>query len=227
MVYALLIPVELAALAFFSYGINFLVGKVARRPTFYYLLVMPGTIFHELSHLLACLVMGVRVGEVHLFRLRRLPDGSMSLGSVEHFGAGPVRSFLIGIAPIPLISAFLFLVWHLLVPTCSGASVVVRSPGFYGYVVLAFVIGMAMCPSRQDVRGFVEFILAAGVLGGIVALIISMVSKESDLSGAWHTVNNILKNMASALGVVAVTLAAVLVVVLVVSAVNFRMRRAG
>jgi len=227
MVYALLIPVELAALAFFSYGINFLVGKVARRSTFYYLLVMPGTIFHELSHLLACLVTGVRVGEVHLFRLRRMRDGTMSMGSVEHFGAGPVRSFLIGIAPIPLISAFLFLVWHLLVPTGSGAGEVLRSPGFYAYVVLAFVLGMALCPSRQDVRGFIEFILAAGVLGGIAALVIGMVSKESDLSGAWHTVDNVLKNMASALGVVAVTLAVVLFVVLIVSAVNFRTRRAG
>lgn len=227
MVYALLLPVELAALAFFSYGINYLVGKVIRRPVFYYLLVMPGTIFHELSHLLGCLVLGVRVGEVHLFRVRHMSDGTVTLGSVEHFGAGPVRSFLIGIAPMPMISAFIFLAWHLLVPAGSGASEVARSPGFYGYVILAFVLGMALCPSRQDVRGFVEFILAAGLLGGIVALIIRLASRGNDLSGAWHAVDSALKWMASALGVVGGTLGAVLLVVLIVSAVSFRTRRAG
>lgn len=220
-----MLPVELAALAFFSYGINYLAGKVARRPVFYYLLVMPGTIFHELSHLVACLALGVRVGEVHLFRIRHMPDGSVSLGSVEHFGAGPVRSFLIGIAPIPLMSALLFGVWYLLVPANAGAAQVVRSPGFYGYVVLAFMLGMAMCPSRQDIRGFIEFIAAAGLLAAAAALIIRFVSKEKELSGAWKVINNALRTMASALGVVAVTLAAVLLVVLVVSAIAMRLRR--
>lgn len=60
-----------------------------------YLLVFPGTVVHEMSHYLACIVTGVHVREVRLFS----PQKSGALGWVLSDPADPFRRTLIALAP--------------------------------------------------------------------------------------------------------------------------------
>jgi len=77
-----------------------LLSRTLRRDWLYYLLLAPGTIVHELCHAVASLVLLVPVREVHLFRLRHEPDGTVQLGEVVHDNTDPVRNFLIAVAPL-------------------------------------------------------------------------------------------------------------------------------
>ncbi len=61
----------------------------------FYLLVLPGTVVHELSHYLACLLTAVRVREVRLFS----PQENGALGWVVHDATDPLRRNIIALAP--------------------------------------------------------------------------------------------------------------------------------
>ena len=62
----------------------------------FYLLIMPGTVIHELSHWAACVLTRVRVFEVHLFR----PQPNGVVGQVVYERCDPIRRNLIAFAPI-------------------------------------------------------------------------------------------------------------------------------
>jgi hypothetical protein len=62
---------------------------------FLYLLIMPGTVIHELSHWGACVLTHVRVIEVHLFR----PQPNGVVGQVVYERCDPLRRNLIAFAP--------------------------------------------------------------------------------------------------------------------------------
>ncbi len=61
----------------------------------FYLLILPGTIVHEVSHYLACILTGVRVREVRLFS----PQKNGAIGWVIHDQADMVRRNIIAFAP--------------------------------------------------------------------------------------------------------------------------------
>jgi hypothetical protein len=72
----------------------------------FYLLIMPGTVIHELSHWAACVLTRVRVFEVHLFR----PQPNGVVGQVIYERCDPVRRNLIAFAPFLGGGLALFLV---------------------------------------------------------------------------------------------------------------------
>jgi hypothetical protein len=72
----------------------------------FYLLIMPGTVIHEISHWAACILTRVRVFEVHLFR----PQPNGVVGQVIYERCDPVRRNLIAFAPFVGGSLALFLV---------------------------------------------------------------------------------------------------------------------
>lgn len=77
-----------------------------------YLLIMPGTVLHELSHWIACKLLFVPTGKVVLFRPQENEDGSIVFGYVEHAESDPLRGALVAVAPVLLVPA---LMWGLLV----------------------------------------------------------------------------------------------------------------
>ena len=65
----------------------------------YSILVLPGTIIHELSHWIVAEVLGVRTGQISIFPDLETGASTRRLGSVATAKSDPFRAFLIGIAP--------------------------------------------------------------------------------------------------------------------------------
>jgi hypothetical protein len=147
-------------------------GAGALRPLAY-LAVMPGTILHESSHVVACRALGVRVGRTRLFAPRRSADGSVLLGSVHHARTGPLRGALISTAPLVLVPAAL-----------AGASIGLLGPHVAGHLphglstVPAWRLAIwgwcslscaqAAFPSSGDRIGFVGAVFLALVLAAVL-----------------------------------------------------------
>jgi len=69
-------------------------------------LVLPGTIIHELSHLLAAELLRVRTGRL-FFKPEVKNDGRIRAGGLEIAKTGPFRQALIGLAPILMGTAII------------------------------------------------------------------------------------------------------------------------
>jgi hypothetical protein len=72
------------------------------------LLVMPGTVLHEIAHAAAVLLLGGRITGMSLFRVERQPDGSVVFGHVAFTGLrDPLRRSLVSVAPLLLLPPLL------------------------------------------------------------------------------------------------------------------------
>ena len=131
----------------------------------YSLLVLPGTILHELSHWLMAEILQVRTGEIVI--LPELTGGSEErLGSVATAHSDPFRGFLIGIAPfITGISALLALGQLLLILWSNSSPWWQLALAVYAIMVL----GNSMLISRADRRTW-PFMLSLVVLLSFLVL---------------------------------------------------------
>lgn len=78
---------------------------------FSYVLIFPGTVLHELGHLIFCKLLGVATGRVVLFNPQTQEDGSIVFGYVEHAESDPLRGALVAVAPALFVP---FAIWGLL-----------------------------------------------------------------------------------------------------------------
>lgn len=189
-----------------------LLSRTLRRDWLYYLLLAPGTIVHELCHTVASLVLLVPVREVHLFRLRHEPDGTVQLGEVVHADADPVRNFLIAVAPLLGASVLIYFLSVWLLPKGVSRELLFRSGGTYLFLVVVFFIALGLSPSPQDLKALPAFLITAFVVGLVGYFVVWMVSKEVNLSSTAVTVEKALRTANTGL-------VFVLVVVVVVSGV--------
>lgn len=125
------------------------------------ILFLPGTIVHELSHLLVAGVLMVPVGEIDL--LPEVDGQQVKLGSVQIGQTDPFRRILIGVAPLLLgLSALIGLIYFnkdsLLDFSSLWLSVLV--------IYLIFQITNTMFSSKKDLEGALIFI------GAILAVIL-------------------------------------------------------
>jgi len=156
----------------------------------YYLLMFPGIVLHELSHLVVAQLLGLKVGKFALGpKMRR---NAIELGSVTVSSGGHVRDSLVGLAPfiagtavLLLISYFVFDVgalgqawvqggWNAVLGATEN---LVRVPDVWLWAYLIFVVSNSMTPSPSDrepwtVAGIYLGItlLLVWVLGGLPAL---------------------------------------------------------
>jgi len=126
------------------------------------IIFLPGTIFHELSHLLTAGLLLVPVGEISV--LPELEEKGVKLGSVAIGRSDPIRRMFIGVAPVLLglltifgLLYFIkisndFLWWQILLS-----------------LYLIFQIGNTMFASKKDLEGTIGFVLA-GLIVTILAL---------------------------------------------------------
>lgn len=121
---------------------------------------LPGTIIHELAHLLFAGVMLVRVGELNV--IPEIEGESVKLGSVQIGHTDPFRRTIIGVAPVLL---GMILIFALFVLVKIGVS-----PWWQILLGLYFIfqIGNTMFSSKKDIEGSLLFIILTLALAVIV-----------------------------------------------------------
>ncbi len=146
-----------------------------------------GTVIHELSHFVACLLLGVKVRKVVLFYPTKEGNSDFyRLGYVKHAPVGTFRSTLVGIAPVFVCAFFtLFVfVWatkdfllfqSLDVYSLTGAlKWMFLNPLYWkNYVFLYFAIACALSgePSGEDLKSLPKLVKIVILLGIILYLI--------------------------------------------------------
>jgi hypothetical protein len=200
------------ALMVLSHLLSRVLGRVVRREWLYYLLLAPGTILHELSHATMSLVLLVPVREVHLFRLRHEPDGTVQLGEVVHAEADPVRNFIIAVAPLVGASVLIYLLSVWLLPKNESWEILLRSGWTYLFLVIVFFIALGLSPSRQDLKAVPGFLAVAVVLGLVGYFLVRLIASEHNLSGVEKTISSALRTVNMGLLFVLAVVAVVAVV---------------
>ena len=158
------------------HGVAFLItGHADMALTLYALVLLPGVALHELSHAVMATLLGVKVGNFTIVP-RRQPDGHVRLGAVQIELVDPVRSSLIGLAPllvgglaILLIIRFAFNVQTLepavqaqnLGQLLSSLGGLLQAPDAWLWLYLLFAIANAMLPSPADRETWPPVILFA------------------------------------------------------------------
>ena len=143
-------------------------------------LILPGTILHELSHWLACKLLGVQTMGISIFpSLDAQVNGVRGWVKSNGYQVGAVRRSLIGAAPLFSGSLVLLLIGHVLfgIPDLVSAtdngdwaavvSLVEASwqvPWFGWWFYLAFAVANSMVPSAADQESWpVVLTLTAGI----------------------------------------------------------------
>lgn len=127
------------------------------------LLLFPGTVIHELSHLFVAEILGVRTGKLTLAP-EEIRETNVKAGSVAIAATDPIRRALIGIAPVFTGIASLAALSYFIRQNVLISAV---------YYYLLFAISNSMFSSKQDLKGFwpvalaVSLIIAAGFVAGL------------------------------------------------------------
>ena len=137
---------------------------------------LPGTIVHEGSHVIACLLFGHRVDHVKWFDPQAV-DGA--LGSVEHSynrdsAYQRVGTIVIGIAPLLAGAAVLWIAARLLLGVPVARMAGMTAVPLWRWALFAYVslsVGGSMHLSASDVRGTWRGVVTLGIwLGALVLL---------------------------------------------------------
>ena len=150
----------------------------------YALPLLPGVALHEASHALAGWLLGARVGRISILPARQ--GERIQLGFVPVEATGPLRTALIGLAPLMAGCLVLLLIGQLglgLGPVGTALAAgdwrgaldgLVRATyarDFWVWAYLAFAVSNTMLPSRSDMRAWPVILLFLAVAGGIVAVL--------------------------------------------------------
>ena len=177
-------------------GIGYLLtgdGRIAL--TLYFVLILPGVLVHEASHALAAWLLRVQVRHLELGIRRKASQEQVALGSVHIADTDPIRSSLIGLAPllagigaILLISDLALGLRSLVAPDAQGVWQALRNtlqtPDFAVWAYLVFAIGNAMLPSTADRRSWVSALVLAAFLGAL-ALFSGLLKAVAAPLGQW------------------------------------------
>lgn len=197
MIYFLLFSVELIVLFFLSKRlINSLYRIIYRILPNHHAVVntmavifLPGTIIHELAHLLFAGVMLVPVGEINL--VPKVEGESVKLGSVQIGETDPLRRTIVGVAPVLMgllcIGAiFLFIPFEKDIPWWQIAL------GLF----LIFEIANTMFSSKKDIEGVIGFLIAITLVLFIILAVLYFLN-PSLLLNIWDYLTSLNLNFAA------------------------------
>lgn len=171
---------------------------------FFGLIMFPGTLLHEVSHLASALILGSRVSTVSL-KPRYAENGFIELGSVVAKDVGAFRNAIISIAPMGIGSGLILLVGWLVfdLPAVAAAVEVGASDqvieyltnplgtlwGWLGaYVII--IVSMNMFPSLTDLQNAIGLIFLPIFL--LVVLAILYLTQSAILSAFVEFTNSAL-----------------------------------
>lgn len=192
---------------------------------FYFVLVLPGIIVHELSHWLMARILGVRVRRLSIGPERKGQSRKVSLGSIQVGNVDPVRAALIGLAPLFGGSAVILLIGNLLLGVgelaealgaqgwdgvVAGLGQIVHVTDFGLWLYMIFAVSNAMLPSESDMSTIRPVFIFLGILA-VALFVVGWVSGIP--TQAVDGVNAVANYLASAFGV---TLAVDVVFMLVI-----------
>lgn len=163
MVYLFIFLAELISLFFFS---RLLTNSIARlfftitrshKTTISLLAVLylPGTIIHELAHVIVAGALLVQSGEIEF--MPQVRDDGIKLGSAEIEKTDPFRRAIIGLAPVLVGSAsILGLIYYLnRLFSQNSASIL----AFIIIFILIFMLSNTMFSSKKDLEGTVSVLI--------------------------------------------------------------------
>ena len=149
----------------------------------YFLPLSPGVLLHELSHTLTAFTLRVRAGSFTVFP-RRDSSGRITLGSVMVEQVDPIRSSLIGVAPLVFGCGAVLLIGYRVFGLSEMGSVLLagdfqaivatasrlfQTPDAWLWLYLTFAISNTMLPSASDRETWPSVIL---FVVGVVALVL-------------------------------------------------------
>jgi len=161
-----------------------LVGDAEVAIWLYALPLLPGVLLHEISHALAALFVGARVGRISVLPARQ--GERIQLGFVPVEATGPLRTAFIGLAPLASGCLALLLIGHLALdlsllgaalaagdPQAIWAGLVqaARASDAAVWAYLAFAISNTMLPSRSDMRTWPAMLLFLAATAALVAVL--------------------------------------------------------
>jgi hypothetical protein len=149
----------------------------------FFIIFLPGTLVHELSHWLMAKLLAVRTGRIELWP-KAQKSGAVWLGSVQVGRADPFRASLIGLAPLVSGSLLAALIGaHLQLDTLGSALLggdwpaawqqlgrSVALPDFWLWVYLLFAIANRMLPSPSDRQAWRPVIIFLGLVSAAIVV---------------------------------------------------------
>lgn len=171
------------------------------------LLLFPGTVIHELSHLFTAEILGVRTGKLSLIP-ESISEHEVRAGSVQIASTDPFRRYLIGFAPIIVGTVALFMLTYWLPGLLAEVSTAFRSgtllylPSWYILVVVGyfiFTISNTMFSSKEDTKGFLPFAVILGLFMGSAYLIGLRLPTSEAVATVMQTA---LFNLVTSLGII-------------------------
>lgn len=176
MIYLLIIFLEILVLFLLSKVIPTLLTQFlhffirSRRVSIWLLsiLFLPGTLVHEMAHLLTAGVLLVPVGDISL--LPEIKEEGVKLGHVEIQKTDPIRRSLIGFAPVFVgLSVLLGMIFYSNANFFQNGNYPIWLIGVLCY--LSLVIGNTMFSSRKDLEGSLAIVVIfSSIIGAIYLL---------------------------------------------------------
>lgn len=124
-------------------------------------LYLPGTVIHELAHLISAEVMRVPTGEISFTpHIETQPDGSdyVVAGHVKIAETDLFRRYIVGLAPLPAGIFFLGLIIWIFQQYWGGITDIKLQIGFVLLIsYLLFTVSNSMFSSKKDLEGFIFF----------------------------------------------------------------------
>lgn len=154
------------------------------------IIFLPGTIIHELAHLLFAGIIMVPVGEMSV--IPEIGEKEVKLGSVQIGHSDPFRRALIGVAPV-LFGLFCIAAIFLFIPLGQSTTPLWQT---ILALYLIFEVGNTMFSSKKDLEGMIVFV------GTFVVLILSITAivyflKPELLSSFWTNLSSVNLDSAS------------------------------
>ncbi len=109
------------------------------------LLLLPGTIIHELSHFIIATLLFVPSGNLTIFP--KIEEGRVKAGSLHHANTDPIRRTLIGLAPMIVGLLLIYIAGQLLFQNLSNSLLLL-----FAIYYLLFVTSISMFSSQKDLE---------------------------------------------------------------------------